>query len=79
MRSAWGINRIFLSAGLLVAGLCIVVGLRADDYVDDSYYVPGAETTAEPSQLSPYYPVSRMREIVFVSDSVPQSLPDSVR
>lgn len=61
--------------------LGVVVGVSADDYVDDVYYSSDAALSEQTStQLRPYYNKKAMQEIVFLDDTLPEgAYPDTVR
>lgn len=52
---------------LIIAFLFVVVGLMADDYVDDVYYSPVDAGLSMPV----HYDKARMQPLIFVEDTVP--------
>ena len=82
MKRKWGILAACVSAlliaGMSMAGNVILRARQADGFVEDVYYWQDTKTLNAEQAMMPSYN-KRVKEIVFIEDSVSALHPDTVR
>ena len=66
---------------LVILLMVCAIGVVADDFVDDVYFTPQEQLRKQlenPQNLTPYYN-KNAKEIIFLTDTVANPTPDTVR